>query len=416
MKAARIGRFRLTCFLFGLALIGAGPSYAGAKHDCRRLLDGSLNGLSVTSSEIVDTVNRVWTDRLIREFEIAHLEEFSRRDLTGPKTWRAFSPIWILSSPSSLNQALDYFDPSDGSQTEFAGTVYDWMASWERGYEASIGPIAPSWARTNRRRFLQNLLVEGAVRYSLREAFESPGAFLSTPHEKFPSYSPMTTGIEIAFRGDPGSFQRQFDRVFRRRAGIRLGPSSASVPLFETRLRSGLRAVGVDVDAIGSWKPVVAATYRARTSQQDIQLAVESVRASGNPSTGISALLTESTVVSEGHEQTGFGTEALNAAVVRAGSLGKFFDLVNAALAAENLSEIHPSQGARNFAEEVVIQMAVDSWVRVYGQAVFKGFQALDVDEPFYFEMGNELVQRSGLTMAEINDLASLRLPSDSNQ
>lgn len=412
MKSLWVLRFLIASLLFGLAALGPGKAYAGTNPDCPRLLDGSRSELKLSSERITAVVEEVWVDRLIRELETEHLDAVARPNGSGPKAWRAFSPTWVLKSPSTLSQAVEYFDPSDGSSPEFEGTVHEWMAAWESGYKANIGPIATSWVEKNRRRFLQKLLVESAVHYALREGFDRPEAFLSAMQDRFPSYSPMGTGIEIAFRSDVGSFQKEFDKAFRQHSGIGLDLSSARVPPHETQVRSDLRRVGVDVTAVRSWQPVVAASYRERTGEQDIQLVVESVRASGNASTGIFALLQESTDVSDGHEQTGFGTAALNAALERAGSAKKLFEVVNRALVEESLPVIQPSQGAKNFAEEIVVQMALYSWISVHGTTSFEGFQASDDKEPVYFEMGSDLVQRSGLTMADINELVSRRLTS----
>ncbi len=402
-------RFQLATLLLGLTFCG-GAASSGEGPDCRRLLDGSRGTLDLTSEKISSTVEGVWTDRLIRELEIEHLQAFAARTGGGPITWRAFSPTWVIQSPDTLGRAVEYFDPSDDSTPEYAGTVHEWLESWEKGYQAHIGPIAPSWQQKNRRRFIQALLVEGAVHYSIREGFSTPEAFLAVLHERFPSYSPMGTGIEVAFSGDVSRFQHAFDKAFRQHGGIRLGSSSATVPPHETKVRADLRRVGVKVEAVRDWQPVIAASYRERTGDQDVQLVVESVQASGNPSTGLFALLQESTNLSEGNEQTGFGTAALNAALERAGGVKPFFERVNQALAKAELPRIGPSQGATTLSEELVVQLAHYSWVSVHGTAAFAGFQAMEAQDPVYFDMGSELVRRSGLTMAEINQLVTRRL------
>ncbi len=407
----------IACRAIFLLWLGLAPAAHALKEvkNCNRMFRGLVTRNLHAEQKLIDAVERVFRDSLLRELELKHLREVNHYNDSSPKTWKKFSPTWILNSPETLDRVLEHFDPSDESNPRYPGTIHEWVASWENGYHENFGTVAKSWIDGGRKHFLQTLLVEGAVRYAQRKGMgQNPEFFLTSPHETAPFVNELSAGILIAFGGNMKLFQSEFDQVWRRRSGGSLAGAAAQVPPVEQQTRQQLRDAGVYLSKLRDWRPRITAAARTREAEMDVQLVVESVREFGSAALPLGGLLREGTEGALEHEQTQFSWQPLTNVVNRHGGVMPFMRKVNGALHAAGLEPISPQSGATTLAQEIVIQGATLAAVAVGAttQSLFTGFQAQKIGGAMYLEMDAEIIKRSGLKLIEINRLVKQRLPN----
>jgi hypothetical protein len=414
MNIVPVSKTLSTLILLWISLL-PGAQAGNAEGECARRISYPITRNVQDEPKLIAAVERVFSDALIQELEIEHIRAVNRYDDNSSKTWRQFSPTWVLNSPSTLERVLEHFDPSDESSSPgYSGTIHDWLATWEQGYERNFGTIAKSWKDRGRKKFLQTLLVEGAVRYARRMGMgNNPEFFVTHPHETAPYVNELNAGILRVFDGNMDRFQAEFDRVYRQRSGGSVATAAAQVPRIENQARQDLRKLGVDLTKLRTWQPRVAAAARTRKAELDVQLVVESIEAFGSTALPLGGLLKECTDGGLDNEQTQFSWQPLAEVVQRHGGVPALFRKVNAALQEKGLAPVQPQQGTKTLSEEIVVQGALLAAMAVgkTTQATFPGFQALEKTQAMYLEMDSELIRLSGLTLVEINKLVKRRLP-----
>ncbi len=381
-----------------------GPAYA-------HLVSREVVSHEVLRSSIEASTN----DTLIRELELDHLVALRNDPGAGAKTWKKFYPMWIFEFPGTIERVLDHFDPVDGSNPKYLHGVKKWVEEWERVYTENYGEVTERWKNGGKEKFIQRLLVEAAVRYARRERLGgTPKIFLTQSTDGQAFVNELTAQIQASFKGNPDTFQKEFDRVYRQREGVGLEAAPSDVPRAEVDTRRQLRSIGADLAKLRTWQPRVAADFRKRKAESDIDLAVESVREFGESVVPLGGLLRSGTGAAAGEAtQSNYDWSAMAAIVDRHGGVNPFLTKINQRLTAEGLPVITPQRGARTPAQELLVQSAVIAAVdgAPKNSLAFSGFQAEDPEQPHYIDMQNELVQRSGLGLRELNDLVRARLP-----
>jgi hypothetical protein len=408
-------------FKLGFAVVGMGlftstvPAFGSVepKPSCSDRLYAAVVSRSCTSHEKRrHAVDSTWTDRLIRQLEPEHLENVASCNVLGTKSWLQFNPSWVLSSPNRLEELLNYFDPSDGSSPQTTLTFLEWLDLWENGYDAGFGPIAPSWSNGGKKRFQKQVLVEMAVRYAIRHSQgKKPDIFLEEPTETNLSIQPIQSAVGIIFKGNITGFQKAFDRAYRRRVRGRAGPGSDMMSVAERRLLEQIKGKHpAYLGALGRWQPNVRASYRDRTKEMDVQLIADSIAVFGKTSVPLAALFREDTGSSETASQTGVSWAALETLLARHSSPRGLLLAVNQELTERGLDSFQPYPRALTFHTELVVQAALHMAIHQKLDSSFKGFQAEEPTEPFYIEMDNSFIVRSGLTLEKLNTLVMDRL------
>lgn len=404
----------------GLLILLALVSFASGASDppkpklrdraCPRALLHLVGRDPVSHGAIVSAIQALKPDPLIAELEIDHLIGM-RSAAGGYRRWFKFYPFWIFDSKSTLEKVLEYFDPSDESPPRYAKGYGAWAKEWETFYDTHLGDLSNLWTRNKfegRRRFIQRLLVEGAVRYALRSGVMPAPGFFSTQEDANPFVLELNAGIAVHYNGDTDNFQRDFDALYRQRAGVR---AVASLDVNVAATRRALREQGVDLKKLRHWKPVVEESFRRRRAEKDIELAVESFRAFGESAVPLAGLFKEGTVGSA-EAQTALSWEAASEIFKRHGDIEGFVRQLNARLGDEGLPGIFPVLGARSLAQEMAVQVATAYALTIGEQERgFKGFQAEHPNEALYVDMGSELLRRSGLDVRQLNLLVLQRIP-----
>lgn len=364
----------------------------------------------IAHAKVVDGIRAHKPDPLIADLEIEHILGL-RTSAGGYRRWYKFYPFWIFDSPSTLEKVLEHFDPSDESAPRYSHGYAAWAKEWETFYDTHLGDVSELWSRNHgegRRRFIQRLLVEGAVRYTVRLGRPYAPGFFSTQEGTEPFLIELNAGIAVHFAGDTERFQREFDSRYRRVTG---GRATGVIDHAVAETRSALRAQGVDLKKLRDWKPVVEQSFRDRRAEKDIELALESVRAFGESKVSLAGLFKDGTA-GAAEAQTTFRWEAATEIFKRHGGIEGFVRELNERLANEGLPAIYPALGAQTLAQEMAVQVATTYAVEIGGRGRgFKGFQADQPNEALYVDMGSELLGRSGLDVRRLNLLVLERLP-----
>lgn len=400
---------RLIALLFFLLLsrlaAGATPS-----ETCPKDLAHLVDRMPIQHQVLIDQLRTRITDPLILEFEIEHLIYLRRGEGHSAKNWKVFNPIWIFDDAALREQLLEYFDPQDGSAPRYAEGIEKWIITWEKLYENHLGELSYPWTKNKnigRRKFIQRFLLEAAVRYALREGGGSQPGYFTTQSDRPLRVQVLAAEIDRHFLGGMDEFQRGFDVLYRQQVRSRV--PTTDFPEYEKDLRLALRAIGVDVSRIRNWRPRVRAHYRQRRAAQDLELAVESIRAFGDSQLPLAGLFLAGSEGAPDSQAVSIWSQAYEV-TERHGGVSKFLDKVNRELQAEGLTPLVPGPGTRSVAQELVVELAIFQLTQTDKLEDFDGFQAERSSEPYYVDMDNLFLRSSGLTLFRLNQIVRSRL------
>lgn len=367
---------------------------------------------------------QIHSDPLICVLELEHQQAIASGGRTGAIGWNVFYPFWVFNDSQLLERLLSHFDPLDASWTRSQLLPGDWTLAWEKAFKEHYGKLADRWTETRnghtsygRRRFVQRLLVEIAYRRSRSEGnIENPPWF--TDRASDAKVNELEAQLEKWFgKNGRKDFQKMYDIVHRRREGKRV-PSVAVAPikaqlklLSDAGFAIGEDQIGVIQAGLKHWEPRRRADNRSRRNAEDITQLVMALEEFGDENVPLAALFVAESD-SQSDRQIGFSWETAEQMCSRhGGSLQTLVNAINAERRRLDLAPIVLQEGAKNMAQEIAVQAAVAFVLETSGRN-FSGFHAepFDKTSPFRVGFGNAVIQRSGLSLMELNKLVFLRL------
>ena len=213
MKTIFASAFRLGVFCVALIIshsVFAGnrePPFAERLSEPCQKLAILVNRGPVAQQKIIDSITDLKADPLITKLEVEHLVALRNSGGGTSQAWFKFYPKWVFDSPDRLEKVLEYFDPNDGSAPRYDKGFEAWVKEWETLYSQHLGELSTLWTANQyagRRRFIQKLLVEGAVRYAVREKLGiSPGYFTYSGRTSLLFVNSSPPGFKSSIKATP---------------------------------------------------------------------------------------------------------------------------------------------------------------------------------------------------------------------
>lgn len=365
----------------------------------------------LSSEEFLARLNAVPADPLVLKLENIKWRAIYAR-VRGAISRQRFNPFWVFDNAEALQAICEYFAPSDPhTSPKYAHGSSVWVDEWERFHLEHIGELSGLWkkgAPPGSTKFKRKLLVLIAIHSLLPSHSATSPPVIAGDWRSSARVQEIQAGIERDFGSDTDLFQLMFNREYRRVTGARV-PHAVRASQNARDLRRDLREIGVNQEEYDAWGPRVRADFQERMRQNDIDLAVESVRSFASSTTPLIGLFLETSPGGD-HSQHGTEIRILQGLVDRHGSVEKFLSTLGNALALAGLPNVHPSLGAKTRLVECLVQAVV---AHLVGQGlsieVFQKFQADDDTAPYFISMDHLLIQRTGLSLLDLKGLVARR-------